>query len=255
MGAEKQIMPSYTKLMFTLVVIAVGAYYPVKVLSVQLGVQVQPTDSEKSSADPEPAVEPRLFDEYPHAAADQDAHPSETRAALWISFRQLTGPERIAALAPWRAAPRMTPVADGLYRLECSGPTAAAITRLLKSYPYAIAPGEHTDAAFTEAYRRVAGCSPFRVCVVRGDWLASALASESASADRLGVETSASAAERYLTATVSTKTVLKPFPPVTRDRVTAPSTVTRRALEAADGSGHSLFVRWATATGAGVPVY
>ncbi len=255
MSAHQPLLPSYAKLILTLIVIVLGTLVPVNVLKVKVDIQARLAESDQPRTGSEAAPAYRLFDEYPHAAADLAAHPIETRAALWVSFRHLSDAERAAALAAWRTVSRLRPLADGLFRLDCSGPPAAAIARLLARYPYAIAPGADTDPHFSAAYRRVAGTSPFRVCVVRGDWLTAALAGEPAAAERLGVETSSLAAEQYRAAAVTADAVLAPFPPESRGRVAVPSTVTRRAIEAADGGGHSLFVRWATATGVGVPVY
>lgn len=242
-----QPIPSYAKLILWLIVIVLGIL--ASPLQKVIEAWLNGTQDSKSQV-----TAHRLFDEYPVVAGDVASHPDETRAALWVSFRHLSGAERSAAQAKWQTS-RLRPLADGLYRLDCSGPSAAAFGRVLARYPYAVAPGAATDPALAAAYRRVAGTSPFRVCVVRGEWLIAALADEPATAQWLGVQTSPSSAEQYLDAVVTNDTALTPFAPELRGRVAVPPTITRRALEAADGSGLSLFVRWATATGVGVPVY
>lgn len=245
---RRSLLPSYPKLLLTLAVLGLSAYYPCKLC---VSVRV-----ETDGPPPAPPADPphRLFDEYPAVVADQNAHPVAARSAVWLTVRHLTGPERAAAVAAWRASPAVrAEVAAGLFRLELRGPAVAVVERVLARYPYAVAPGERTDADLTAAYRRATGTNRFRVCVVRADWLAAALAAEPA-ADRLGVTTSPADADRYRDTVVSSAAVRAVFPPDGRGRV-APAAVPRRVLEAADGGGLSLFVRWATAAGAGVPVY
>jgi hypothetical protein len=158
-------------------------------------------------------------------------------------------------MAVWRSVGRLRPISEGVYRLDCRGPLADTVTRVLADYPYAIAPAGGTDPTLAAAYRQVNATSPFRVCVVHGDWLATALANEPATAGPVGLLTSPPRREQYLATVLAADVALAPFPPESRRRVAAPSSLTRRELEATDGCGHSLFVRWATATGVGVPVY
>jgi hypothetical protein len=248
-------MPSYPKLILTLAVIVSAVYYPVKIL---VSVQILPAEpaAAASHADPAPPAY-RLFDEYPHVVADQQSNPAETTSAVWVSFRHLPSDEQAAALAPWKKATHLHPLkADGLYRLECQRAVVGDLDRLLARYPYAVAPGERTDPILTVAYRRAAGTSRFRVCVVRGDWLTAAFAADPPAAARVGLAASPATADRYLDATIPSDAVLAAFPAESRGLAVAPPTVvTRRGLETADASGRSLFVRWATATGAGVPAY
>lgn len=244
-------VPSYAKLFLMIGATAFAAYFPLKV---HFAVRLEPPALEVTA--PERAAPHRLFDEYPAVLIDQDDHPIETRSSIWVSVRHLSGAERAAAAAVWTAAPAVRlEVAAGLYRLELRGPAVAAMTRVLARYPYAVAPGERIDADLTAAYRRATGINRYRVCVVRGDWLNAALASEPALADRLGVTTSQADADRYRDEVLSSVVLLAAFPADGVGRLTPPTTVRRRSLEAADGSGLSLFVRWATAAGAGVPVY
>jgi hypothetical protein len=200
--------------------------------------------------------EMRLFSEYPLAAADIAAHPIETRSALWVSFQHIPVSGRVAAFTPWRPVARLHSLdADGFYRLDCRGPVMGHINRLLSGYPYAIAPGEKIDSTLADAYRQVSEKSPFRVCIVRGDWLLAALAGEPTVSQYFGPDIPSKHASEYLEAMIPTDVIMAPFPAGSRSQVTAPTLINHRELEKADQGGHSLFVRWAMASGAGIPVY
>jgi len=117
----------------------------------------------------------RLFEEYPLVQTDMNAlTPQERARSILVSLRHLSPRERTAWSVRWTASPEAREIApgSGIYRIPCSGAVAGEFLKLMKDYPYAVAPGSRTDPAYAASYRSVTEMAGFAVpVVVRGDWL------------------------------------------------------------------------------------
>ena len=243
--------PSNLRLLLILAVVVVTAYYPAKIV-IQVVWANADTTARHTTAEPRPH---RLFDEYPDLVADQVRHPAETEAAVWVSFRHVPPADLADQLSLWGSGALGPAVAVGLYRLDCSGHRAEAMKEILARYPYAVAPVSAAGREAMNAYLSATAETPFRVSVVRGDWLAAAFAGRPDAAREFGVTATPADAERYGRTTVSAECLLAPFPADVRGNIPCPDAgVTRRELESADETGQSLFARWARTSGVAVPV-
>lgn len=100
----------------------------------------------------------RLFEEYPLVQTDMNAlTPQERARSILVSLRHLSPRERTAWSVRWTASPEAREIApgSGIYRIPCSGAVAGEFLKLMKDYPYAVAPGSRTDPAYAASYRSV----------------------------------------------------------------------------------------------------
>lgn len=244
-----------------LLLIGVGACTWDKILAL-VGISPhEPVPSREPTGPPAPSGSPApsaLFEEYPIVAADREAHPDETRDAVWVTFRHLPPKARPQWIARWNATPKFTPVGieTGVYRFPCQGDLARDYSELVAEYPYAIAPGQKTEKGLSDAYRAVTDPSRFtEPRVVRGDWLFLAGSGKASFAAGAKLRVTPVERERLLDEPLDVSATFgSPAPEVAHFlKAEAPLGPTRRWLEAHDGWG-SNFARCAGGLKLGIPV-
>ncbi len=196
----------------------------------------------------------RLFEEYPLVQSDMNSLTPRVRAcSIWVSLRHLSPRERAAWSVRWSSAPEAREIAPGtgIYRIPCSGAVAGEFQKLMKDYPYAVAPGSRTDPAMAASYCSVGEMAGFAVpVVVRGDWLFVAGLDSPRFALHCLLAAEPAEVEAWRSEPLDVEWMFGEDPEWGRSLMAGRPT--RRGLETKTGMG-SPFVRWAQ--GAGLAVF